>query len=470
MSLPIKFFKKTGSLNVKLADSSVECTYPSEYFANLNKKPGCNLISIKEVTGIKCHNCAIIRYLKEQLSGGRNYKLQDAKIILNLAMTNFEAELKEDWTSFGQKIGEKGKPVKPADIVQLQSTEIVQNLDQQNDHDACDIYKKDIPGILVVYLTAYRISTLNRNAQNDSTYVKDVISRIITQAVALGYDFKEALWTQMRDVAVTWPEDQDYRVAVAAIDMFMNRFKDHQYGKIRVVTLTSRLKDCTIFGTILWFSKLFNMPTNEAFEYLWTEQLAENVERIYKDKNELDQEHSYTPYGSAMGLFQVSPYSARINPHLHHFVNLVGACNMDTRAFKSVVLDSGTFSAVYDYALFVSYFVLGSTEVDLQLYKDDDTKTGWEGMIEKKKKADKAKAAAGQKVEVKTLKEKYTSWRKTKKVEVLLSYYKYDFNGQTPDEIIKHYMELWKNIEVQDDRVCLGKLLKERANAWSPTV
>jgi Rhabdovirus nucleocapsid protein len=70
-------------------------------------------------------------------------------------------------------------------------------------------------------------------------------------------------------------------------------------------------------------------------QWMYVGGVANDFERLMKDDEEVDQEYSYMPYLSDMGLSKRSPYSCTINAELHTWANMVCALNGLVRAINA---------------------------------------------------------------------------------------------------------------------------------------
>ncbi|QOE77933.1 N protein [Sclerotinia sclerotiorum rhabdovirus 1] len=450
-----------SDINVNLADETSVCTYPSEWFASSKEKPSCTLICLPALSEEKktCTTCLIIDSIKTNMQKDF-YPIEDAKLLLYLASESFKEKLVDAWTSFGLTIGASQQVVSPKDVVTVRTTAYKGQLIDPNHTEACSDADDKVAGILTAYLIPFRLGNLTQNAS--AVYKERLAERIISLATTLGLSqFTLAKWQSMDIQTRGWIDDSDYVKAVAAIDMFFHKFKDSKYAKIRISTLTSRFKDCSALNELTWYSSLTTMPLFTAVTFMPTRPLEDCIRRIFKEGNELDNVYSYTPYASTLNLFMVSPYSARINPQVHHFVNMVGACAMDRRALYSNVFDTGSLLSIQNYCMFMSYIILGSTEIGLVMYQNQDDADNWKKVTDEMKEEEDNASESSEGVV-----EHIRDLRKNINPQKIISYYAQDLHQQTPDFIVKHYMTQWASWTADEDRECLGRTLKATAQAY----
>ena len=65
-------------------------------------------------------------------------------------------------------------------------------------------------------------------------------------------------------------------------------------------------------------SKIMNVKPGVLATYIMGDEVAEELKRIFKDGEEYLEMHSYGHYLIDLKLTRKSPYSALMNPHLHH--------------------------------------------------------------------------------------------------------------------------------------------------------
>lgn len=101
---------------------------------------------------------------------------------------------------------------------------------------------------------------------------------------------------------------------VAAVDMFFNKFPDHEYNALKVCTLRSRFRDCTALLSIGYFSSLVSLEhESDALDWFLTEKQADEAVQMMNPDQELTQEDSYFPYQSDFRLVKKTYYSSAKN-------------------------------------------------------------------------------------------------------------------------------------------------------------
>ena len=118
--------------------------------------------------------------------------------------------------------------------------------------------------------------------------------------------------------------DPTFRKLAAALDMFLCKFPFHEWGCLRIATLPSRYKDCSAFTVIGQFEESTKRDLGYLARFIWSEKVADDLDRIMKRGQEINQDDSYIKYMSDMELVRRSPYSYNVNINLHNWVHCFG--------------------------------------------------------------------------------------------------------------------------------------------------
>lgn len=119
-----------------------------------------------------------------------------------------------------------------------------------------------------------------------------------------------------------WILDESYRKMVAAIDMFLFKFPNHECAAFRMCTIRSRFKDCAGLLSLGFMSSLLNLETDSVFlNWVFTEKIAEELIKMMIKGNEITNPGSYFPYQSDMGVVKKTYYSTTVNPHTYFVIH-----------------------------------------------------------------------------------------------------------------------------------------------------
>lgn len=89
--------------------------------------------------------------------------------------------------------------------------------------------------------------------------------------------------------------------------MFLFKFKEHEFSKLRFCTVTCRFRDCAGVGDLRFILKILGLTMIEFARWVWTSSIADDLERILRPREEIDASSSYTPYVASMKLCSKSP-------------------------------------------------------------------------------------------------------------------------------------------------------------------
>jgi hypothetical protein len=128
-------------------------------------------------------------------------------------------------------------------------------------------------------LMAYRIKKVRQSP--DTNYVSGMISKLS----ALG---KSSVWkitttgvldTTKFDGVL---DDPNVKKVIAAVDMFLTKFEDHEWGFLRAGTLVSRYKQCMGLLDLFYADTAFYLPKGEILRWMFIDQVADQVTLIYE--------------------------------------------------------------------------------------------------------------------------------------------------------------------------------------------
>ncbi|CAG4949537.1 unnamed protein product [Parnassius apollo] len=108
--------------------------------------------------------------------------------------------------------------------------------------------------------------------------------------------------------------------------MFFTKFPTHPYACMRIGTTGSRHRDCAALISYGYLLNLLGMTnTTDVMDWVFIEQVGNDIDRMMKEEEELMETHSYFPYHVDMSLVLKSAYSATANPHFFEWVHITRA-------------------------------------------------------------------------------------------------------------------------------------------------
>ncbi|AJR28349.1 nucleoprotein [Kern Canyon virus] len=360
-SMQVYRFKNQKVIEPKLPQEKTEGEFPSQWF----KPDGSRRPEI-----IIYHDKAIlpaIRGLVRQMMETKvfNIKVINAYIYYVLADKG-EIESHRDWESFGVIICKEKDKVNPFVMCNISiKKENLPNL------TGAEIPKDDDDKWMVFWLLfQYRIGRAT-----DETYKSELIKR--ANQFMLSFAEKPVeLSRTVSTLTVSWLANMNFTKIVAAVDMYYCKFKSAPWAEMRYCTLGSRYKDCAALTVLRHISDLTSLTVAQLVLWVFTERMADEVEKISTEGNEVDKADSYMPYMRDFGISDKSPYSAQMNPSLVMFCHTIGCLLSSKRSMNarlageidrlnSVINGSITAYVLGHLPMFVHSF--GETPADTQI-------------------------------------------------------------------------------------------------------
>lgn len=188
----------------------------------------------------------------------------------------------------------------------------------------------------MVCLAPYRLHSGMR-----ADYKREITTRLTEFMGGLGSGNQSFSLNEFVGTRGNWEQNKDYSRLVAAIDMYFIRFAEHDHSKIRLCTIGARYRDCAALVGFEYIRGVTETKFGEMLMWVWTVGTYDDVKRVFEKTEELDTMHSYLPYISSMKLALKSPYSATVNPSLHHFIHFTGGLMGHQRSINAKVVGDG---------------------------------------------------------------------------------------------------------------------------------
>ncbi|XP_014215173.1 uncharacterized protein LOC106644263 [Copidosoma floridanum] len=208
-------------------------------------------------------------------------------------------KLDEDWTSYDRVIGSAGETVNPWSIINIQTqTGEIPGFETKESTEA------DKHWMAIYSLCSAQLARTNivQYAERVRDKIHEQIKLCINQLAVF----------PARNSFEPWAADPSYIKMVAAIDLFMYRFPNHEHANVRVCTLGSRHKDCAGLLSIGYLAHTVSFEHESEFlDWVWSKKMARECISMMRERNEMMQEFFYFPYQSDLGLIRKSYYSAK---------------------------------------------------------------------------------------------------------------------------------------------------------------
>lgn len=333
-------YTKTGKI-ITIASFESDCgtsriSYTSDGIQKLNgEKP---TINVGQTSKTK-------HELAAEIKGCNNIKRRlPASLVLTFiskCCEDIKETLSETWSSFGLTIGAKDTVITPLSILKV--------VEKEQDWESCESALEDSEEYKYwLYYCVFTMKLLDEKNENRKRYLMRTMDNTLRSMK------KPREWgmSASTDGFICPTNDKNLLCLLSAIDMFLVRFPESAYSGLRAGTDCYRQKGfgalqamrhtCNFFG----FSDL-----NELKQWASTERMIEEITRILKDGEELEEPYSYSNYLIGMNLSGKSPYSAGSNNGIYFFCNSLCAlygCQKGAQARMMLEFDwPGTRSEVF---------------------------------------------------------------------------------------------------------------------------
>ncbi|QPO14167.1 N protein [Sodak rhabdovirus 1] len=279
---------------------------------------------------------------------------------------NIKGTLLDDWISYGIVIGRGKDEITPLDLLDVTVHNESLKIDVTQDKTDPNEY-----GLLAKVLIPYRIAGA---PVQQSGYRSELARRLGEVFATEPFNLKNV--TGVLSV-VHWANNPDYCKLVAAIDMFLRKFPDHEMEKLRACTLGSYLKDCVMLSAIGQSAEALLINPATLLQYVFSNDLAEDVRRITRPQpnEERSVDHSYFQYMREFKLVPRSPYSASLNPNLFIWTQIIGALSGKRRSMYARMIDCASPGLTFIQAAYVVFHLKRHPQGKLY-FVDDLSKLG----------------------------------------------------------------------------------------------
>ncbi|AJG39228.1 nucleocapsid [Yongjia Tick Virus 2] len=289
-----------------------------------------------------------------------NLSVQTATTYVYKVLSQVELDSEDVWTSFGVEIALAKQRVGPFCMMQVELRE-----EPLANTETATATEDDDQWMVFYILAQYRILKL-QNADYERLIINKANNHL--SAMKGKADEKQDLDGSKRYGA--WVQDPTYLKIVAAVDMFFCKFKDSPWAIVRFGTLGSRYRDATALTTLNHITQRTGLTIDQFMLWIFNDTVADELDRMSREGQELDKHDSYVPYIRDMGLSAKSPYSAQLNPAFHFFCHAIGALMNSTRSINAKLGPEVDLTNTLANAQVVAY-ALSSCPVMVKAYGTD---------------------------------------------------------------------------------------------------
>ncbi|APG78843.1 putative nucleoprotein [Xingshan nematode virus 4] len=263
--------------------------------------------------------------------------------------------LDEDWKSYSVVIGRKGDEINPLDLLRLR----IEEKESKMTTIDRDVVSGDF-GLLAKCLMVHRVGI----ASAEGGYKENLCARLATIFTMEPFNLKNVIGVTN---LAHWLQDTSFTSIVAAIDMFLRKFPNHQYEKLRACTLGTFLKDCVVMSSVNQAADALLTSPPILLQYVFSRDIATDVRHIIggEPTEEKTTDHSYFQYMREMNLVPRSAYSASLNPNLFLWCQFIGVLLGKRRSMYARLLECSSPTMILVHACYVVYYLSGSPEAKL---------------------------------------------------------------------------------------------------------
>lgn len=287
--------------------------YPATWFAeNPGQKPPIAILASRDLKTID-------PIVHDKWASG-TLDINVVMVFLRESFVQKPTILEADWTSFNLEIGKKNQLITINDLFDFQVIDgTIRGVEGEK------MSEQDRLRFLIAIAGIYRLNLITREEYREEVQKK------FAEAMALIPGDCASLTTEVIAYR-SWLHHAPFLKMMAAIDMYLNEFSRHEYAMVRLGTIVSRFKDCSMLVACNYLSDIIGMDFVDLCEWIWTTTCARQYDRVLEEGQEMDQSRSYSMYFMELGLSTKSPYSAILNKDLHLFVHTVGVSLGMTRS------------------------------------------------------------------------------------------------------------------------------------------
>lgn len=266
-----------------IASAGIAPTYLKDYFA---QSPGKPEIVLSVVTGEGSLYGTLISHITTA-------SVYEASAYVYECLSLFKGTLREEWSSHNVQIGNGEEVVSPTTLVKIARDPALNQLECA---PANDISISNRMYLLLWVLAPYRVHQGIRQE-----YTQILVTRI-------SENLKEFDRPAMGDSSLisfvkqrpTWEQNHNYGRLVAALDMFLAKFPDNEYARVRICTVSARFKDCAALTGLEYLRGLLDITYGELMIWIWTTAVAKDLRQVFRAGEELTKVDSYLPYLASM--------------------------------------------------------------------------------------------------------------------------------------------------------------------------
>lgn len=276
---------------------------------------------------------------KIELAGEVKGSIKDLSLSGNLLITfiakccaDIKETLTDEWKSFGLVIGTKGAEITPLNILS-----VTESSDLNWSSKAIELVHSEEYKYWLYYCVYLLRLHMDNNSNNQH---KKLIAKTSMENHLRTLRPPPGATSSLDKVRLSHIYHENFLKLLSAIDMFLFRFPENEFAKIRIGTDIYRMQDCA--GLEAMFHAKSHLGFDSIFElckWAFTLDMQYNVRIITKKGEELELQHSYSKYLKGMALSRKSYYSSTEIGSMYFFCNSLAALyGSDRGAYTKMLL------------------------------------------------------------------------------------------------------------------------------------
>ncbi|XP_055847267.1 uncharacterized protein LOC129912993 [Episyrphus balteatus] len=309
-----EIMRELGNCIFSLPDTFGGPVYPSKWFTtNENSKPKI------EITLCKDSNLPNSRSWVYAFFSGANIPSAVVVDYMYHVLGTIKDELKEPWKSYGITIPIGS--ITPLDLLNVSITENTGDTIEIDRPKTFNTQTNDIY-LLIMLVGLYKYEETNDKAKK---YFLEQIKREVSPYLP-SIDCISSLYTAN---AHKLKFNSNFKMFAATLDMFLEKFGDHTFEKVRIVSSVFRYQGCAAIKDLIYFAEIMGSDgISNAIRWFFISDIESEIRAMLMTEppEEVEIKHSYFPYMIPLGLSisSYSPYSVSKNPCVHFLVHIVG--------------------------------------------------------------------------------------------------------------------------------------------------
>lgn len=94
----------------------------------------------------------------------------------------------------------------------------------------------------------------------------------------------------------SWLTYSPFVKIMAATDMYLNEFPTHPYALMRLGTIVTRFKDCSMLVACNYLAEILGMTFPEVAQWIWTHTCAKQFNQVLVSGQQVEEARSYSMY------------------------------------------------------------------------------------------------------------------------------------------------------------------------------